>query len=552
MTQLPAAMSPEELDRLPRAVADFPLIRARGQIYVDKTDLIHQLAATRDKYFLSRPRRFGKSLLLSTFEALFHDGLRDFGGLKIEELWHERRTWPVLRLDFSLASVFASREEFMDRFCRMVGASMHRAGLEPPPEQSSRSELDRFDSLLAAAAADSLVLLIDEYDAPLNSCLERPELFTAVRDVLRDFYLSLKANARALRFMFFTGIVRYRHTGIFSGFNIYEDLTLNPRYATLLGYTQAEICRYFEPYLTHAAAVLGLSVDGCLDGLREHYDGFCFDELASATVYAPWSVLNFFKNPELGYINYWYDSAGRPELLIGYLRERLRRGDRLPGEGAELSLADLNSARETGGLSAEALLTQAGYLTIKAVDQHSGMARVNFPNRELTESMRTLYADVLFGAQDRHLISDLRRTFLEDSPQEIIAWLNDALFACADYLHYAFTGENAVRTTLQMCLAAAGLSPVIERHSARGRSDLEVTAGTRHFVMEFKYLKASGGGDEQREEERGQALLEQAAAQLQERRYGLPPPAGTQAVRMALVFSERQRSFTHTRVLTEA
>ena len=138
MTQLPAAMSPQELDRLPRAVADFPLIRARGQIYADKTNLIHQLAATRDKYFLSRPRRFGKSLLLSTFEALFHDGLRDFDGLKIEELWHERRTWPVLRLDFSLASVFASREEFLGAAENMVlDQAVTRAGLMlPPPDMA--------------------------------------------------------------------------------------------------------------------------------------------------------------------------------------------------------------------------------------------------------------------------------------------------------------------------------------------------------------------------------------------------------------------------------
>lgn len=217
---------------LPLGSSSFSTMRSCRELYVDKTAQIFELCNSRAKIFLARPRCFGKSLLVSTIMSLFRDGLRDFHGLAIESLWTDR-TYPVIRLDFSLAKDFENEEEFLRNFRTMLVLTVRESGLTMP-SLSSDAEANFFD-LLSQLSDSSVVLLIDEYDAPLTSCMDRPDLFQAVQKQLSRFYAGIKMHEGKLRFFFMTGITKLANTGIFSSFNNLEDVSLEPAYGTLLG-----------------------------------------------------------------------------------------------------------------------------------------------------------------------------------------------------------------------------------------------------------------------------------------------------------------------------
>lgn len=459
--------------------------------------MIYRLACTCGKYFLSRPRRFGKTLLLSAFESLFSTGLKDFKGLAIETLWKEEQTFDVLYLDFSRLAVFAAAEQFKAKLeKRLMVFMLDHPVRESPGMKSPGNDLAaKFDNWLGRRPGRSLVLLIDEYDAPLNACLNKPELFEEVRKVLQEFYSIIKGNAGALRFMFFTGICRYRNTGIFSGFNIYEDLTMDPEYATLLGFTEAEITHYFGVYLQNAARVPELKEEDCLKKLREHYGGFCFDSAAAGAVYAPWSVLNFFKRPAAGFKNYWYGSGGRPELLVCWLKQQGTGGIVEYGEDLSISFAELSSvaAPGHGGAAAGpvALLAQAGYPGIRAVRSDDSGVVLNYPNREIAVSLAVLYRELVFrdaGNSEYMTGEKIRTVFAGKNAAEIVRYLN-RLFLNPDYFNYPLTGEAVLRTIVQLCLLTSDFDAGIETHSSRERSALEVFMPGCLLVLEFRFAR---------------------------------------------------------------
>ena len=212
------------LQKLPLGKSDFSMIRKRGAVYVDKTDLVYRLATgNSERIFLARPRRFGKSMLVSTFESLFKFGIRDFQGLAIEKLWNEK-TYNVVHLDFSGIKAFSSCEIFKEKFYEKLRYSFEPAGFQY--DASGGSVIGQLSAWMQRGIEDdSFVLLIDEYDAPLTACLDRPLLFEAVQAEMSDFFAELKSNDRCLRFLFLTGITKFSSTGIFSGFNNLKDIT---------------------------------------------------------------------------------------------------------------------------------------------------------------------------------------------------------------------------------------------------------------------------------------------------------------------------------------
>ena len=236
------------LKELPLGTSIFETLRATDELYVDKTDRIYQLARRRSKCFLARPRRFGKSLLISTFESLFQYGLRDFQGLAIEPLWKDK-TYPVARLDFSRLTTFRSYEEFKERFQSFLQSAFIPLGFVYRRELDSLQFLDQLGLWIASLPPNSLVVLIDEYDAPLTAHLEDREKFEAVRDCLQPFYALLKEYEGRLRFFFMTGITKFSNTSVFSAFNNLRDISLDPEYGTLLGYTEEEMRAVFLPYV---------------------------------------------------------------------------------------------------------------------------------------------------------------------------------------------------------------------------------------------------------------------------------------------------------------
>lgn len=518
---------------LPLGTSTFSALRQSNEIYVDKTDLIYSLVGKgRGKLFLARPRRFGKSLLISTFESLFKFGVRDFKGLAIEKLWTDK-TYNVVRLDFSGLKKFQSAEQFEVAFQSFVITSFAPLGFKYDPSQQLVLFLDQFKSWLSSLAPSSLVLLIDEYDAPLTAHLNNRETFNIIRDVLGDFYATLKQFEGCLRFFFMTGITKFSNTSIFSAFNNLQDISLIPAYGTLLGYTENEILQYFAPYLLKACKALNLDESELIDQLRDHYDGFSFDAMAQTHVYCPWSVLNFFAHPELGFQNYWYESGGQPTVLMKYLNTHALANPRQYDQPIAVNIDVLKASRQYEEISLEALLTQSGYLTIKEL-LVSGVVQLGYPNKEVSSSMARLYADELLKIDNRLQsgVPLLSKVLASGTVEMIVEYFNKAVNAI-DYHRYPIIDEATCRAYLQVLLIGAAMMPKVETHTALGRSDLEVEAGDRHWFFEFKYAKQSS---------QVETLLHDGIEQVQTRNYG-ETLHGRKLCKVIMVFSDVEKQF---------
>lgn len=517
---------------LPLGRSSFTTLRAKDEIYVDKTKWVYQLARFDSKIFLARPRRFGKSLLVSTFESLFRHGVRDFAGLDIEKHWKDR-TYPVVRLDFSALKVFRSAEQFRESFNSLISYAFSEVGFQYCNAERRIHFLDQFRAWLRSLAPSSLVILIDEYDAPLTANLDKAEVFSEIRDILSDFYAALKEFEGQIRFFFMTGVTKFSNTSIFSAFNNLQDISLNPVFGTLLGYTETEIQFYFAEYLDHAADLLGATKAEIFQRLKENYDGFSFDMNGQAHVFCPWSVLNFFSYPQMGFLNYWYSSGGQPAALMRYLTNHTMSEPISYAQTKTVRLSELSAACQYDEMSLEALLTQTGYLTIKEVtaDQY---AVLGYPNQEVALSMAQVYADELLkGKRLRQPGAPALSDVLANGSVENIIEQFNSVVASIDYQRYPIVDEASCRAYLQVLLIGAAMMPHVEVHSALGRSDMEVQAGRRHWVFEFKFA---------RQDEDVQALLEAGKKQLLNRQYG-HPLNGSELRRLVLVFSGPKRSF---------
>ncbi len=518
--------------RLPVGRSTFRTLRRDGAIYVDKTAQIYELAIQRQKFFLARPRRFGKSLLISTLASLFQDGLRDFQGLAIEKRW-EDKTYDVVTLDFSRTKDFQSLSSFLKLFEDHLVNQFAATGFRKD-ETSSVSLVAQIDRWMQTREPASLVLLIDEYDAPLTACLDKPSLFAQVRDVLSHFYSVVKGCEGCLRFLFMTGITKMENASIFSAFNPITDISLNPRFGTLLGYTEAELEKYFGPCLRAAAETAGFSDSAALlSEMRRMYDGFCFDLFAKTHVYVPWSVLQFLQDPAMGLRNYWYDSAGKPTVLMNFLKSRRLATPAAYAASPVVPAEWLSDTADVASLRPEVLLAQTGYLTI--LESDGEVMKLGYPNEEMRQSMAKLYAEMLLAddAASYTKTRSLARILLTERFSDFVKTLN-AVVSGLSYQGWSIRCEADARNAVQMMLSAAGLRVVAEQHNAWGRSDLEVEAGRRRWVFELKWA-AKG----QRVERR----LQEAEQQMETRHYGASEAAAVEVTRAVLVFSEGERQF---------
>lgn len=368
-----------------------------------------------------------------------------------------------------------------------------------------------FNYWLAVQPTNSVVILIDEYDAPLTACLHDPVLFDAVRKVLSGLYANIKSNDGPVRFLFITGITKFNKTSIFSELNTLTDISLDAEFGTLLGYTKEETEQYFGEYLDKARTVLGIPHEKLMDELRINYDGFCFDEETATHVYAPWSVLNLLSRPRKGFQNYWFESGGKPSALLQYLKSHALRNPEEYNKQQSLALSTLSSSADVEFLSDLGLLTQAGYLTLKKVEYD--VAFLGYPNLEVKKSIAQLYTEQLLGGflPGQLGIGGIVPVLLKETPEDVLHILNK-MFNAIDYQQYPVMTESLVRGIVQVYMAGAGLDPLIEHHNSKGRSDLEVRVGDRYWVMEFKVCR------------KGQSpkiLLQEAVNQICQKDYGL-------------------------------
>ncbi len=514
---------------LPLGTSSFSVLRSSGQIYVDKTALIYELASLRQKFFLTRPRRFGKSLLVSTFASLFKDGLKDFSGLAIEKLWKDK-TYNVVEIDFSEAKNFRNFNEFAEKLDNTLEDAFALTGFRRDAS-SEKSLVQQLSFWLKTQPNNSLVLLIDEYDAPQTACLNDQTLFADVRTRLADFYAVIKSNDACWRFVFMTGIAKFNQTGIFSELNNFTDISLDPLFAPLLGYTEEDIDLYFSGYVEEAAKALNLPTVKLRRQLRENYDGYCFDDSASQHLYAPWSVLQFFNRPSRGFMNYWIGSGGNLSLLQKYLHTHSLKSPAEYGEEQMVSYNSLSCSTDLAGVNDLVLLTQAGYLTIKR--RQGQTLFVSYPNQEVADSMATLYTEMLLSNRTLEAVGagDLQRAILTGNVTQLSESANRA-FAAIDYDRYPIEDEKHCQAFLQVFIAGAGYNVTAERHGALGRSDLELDSESCHWVLEIKF---------QHKDESVEALLAKAVDQITEKQYGAA--TDKPLVRAAAVFSEEKRQF---------
>ena len=396
---------------------DFGELIDNNCIYVDKTAIINQFASKKGPFFISRPRRFGKSTLINTLHELFSHGLEKFKGLKIEPLWKDK-TYKVLHLDFSSYN-FLSEINFNDYFYEDLKQEFLSIGLKV-----NDSTLDTkipallFDNVLKNNPSDQkIVLLIDEYDTPLSAVLNNEKEFIARSDILYSFYSKLKQYQGRFRFIFITGVTYYSHTSIFSAFNHLTDLTLDSDYGALLGYTSDELESYFSEYIDNAVETLNRKFpterythEKVVEELKRNYDGYSFDEDCMHHVYNPWSILNFLKSPHRGFIPYWVSSGGStPTFLVNYLKQKLKKYN--ADELQSLLGIDSTVNKDTDSLypSIEnisnidlfAILYQAGYFCIKSA--FDGYFKVGIPNLEVKKAYSNLVLNQLTKSQDSKL-----------------------------------------------------------------------------------------------------------------------------------------------------
>ena len=469
-----------------------------NRVYVDKTALICQIAKDeKGPYFISRPRRFGKSTLINTFHELFAHGTERFKGLEIEPLWKDK-TYKVIHLDFSTFREVPSNSSFNKEFMDAFKLSLEEAGIEPTKEN-----IDSPANLLKKTldTESEVVLLVDEYDAPLTAVLNDSNEFEDRRKILSNFYLTVKSFDGKFRFIFITGVTYYSHTSIFSAFNNLKDLTLDLRYGALLGYTSEELELYFGEYIDNAVEVLNKKYhterythDVVVSELKRNYDGYSFDEEALNHVYNPWSIVNFFDAPVRGFIPYWVVSGGStPTFLVNYLKQGLEKYNTDDLQSLLNIDSTVNSAAEylypkienMANLDLFAILYQAGYFCIKSVVDD--IFKVGIPNLEVKKAYSNIVLNELTKTKEAKLkyvepfkevlasgnldkIKELFNTFINEFSYETVKNFNGACF----------------RDVLKLAMLTFNVTASTEVMGSCGRADITAEAGDYLYVFELK------------------------------------------------------------------
>jgi hypothetical protein len=462
--------------KLPIGLQDFRGLRQDGYLYVDKTRHIHRLITEGKYYFLSRPRRFGKSLLLSAIKEVFLGSRWLFEGLWIVDEWDWSQRFPVVHVSFSSLGykeigLEASLLRMLDDEAAKQGVSLEGQGLGY-----------RFKELLQKTAETHgpVVLLIDEYDKPLIDYLDKESLPTALahQKLLKSFYSVLKDSDAHLRLLFITGVSKFSRVGVFSDLNNLRDITFSPVYNTITGITQDELEAYFGQEMDAIAEAQAHLPATLRAAIKTWYNGYSWDGLAF--VYNPFSLLSYFADRQ--FQNFWF-TTGTPTFLINLLKERV--------------LYDLTEI-QTGPSSFESydlerldtvpLLFQTGYLTIKQYDADFGLYTLSYPNKEVRDSMLQ-YLLAAFRHTEIHTstpaVVQLYRAFYADDLPKVIELVN-SMFQSVPYPIFHQNTENLYHALVHLMFTYLGVYTQSEVNTASGRVDCVVQTPTHVYLLEFK------------------------------------------------------------------
>ena len=457
----------------------FENLRNRGKLYVDKTELIFKLITEGDYYFLSRPRRFGKSLLVSTLEAYFLGRKELFAGLAMERLERDWKEHPVLHVDFSRNN-FAIPGELEKTLNSILCKWEAIYGRKVEDDTYA----DRFVQVIESAHArtgQQAVVLVDEYDKPMLDAIGNRELLARNQQVLRGFYGALKASAPHLRFVFLTGVTRFAHVNIFSGLNNLWDISMSTEYATLCGITEAELHANFAEGVVRMAARRGQTEAQVYDKLKAMYDGYRFSEEVSEGVYNPFSLLSAFG--EMKYGSYWF-ATGTPTYLVQVMQESGYWVDDLMGKEVTLqALGDIKDPYQ----NPQALFYQAGYLTLGGRGRRKETYRLRFPNGEVKKGFKQFvqecYLPGVFGGETYNALV-FHRLLAKGDAEGFMALLASFFWVS----NYEVMGEQEkyYQNTLRALFMLMGSKVEAEHRTANGRIDLLVWLPKYVYLFEIK------------------------------------------------------------------
>ena len=467
--------------KLPLGVQTFRKIREEDRYYVDKSGYALRLAEEGDHYFLARPRRFGKSLFLDTLKELFEGNEPLFRGLAAHDRWDWSARHPVVRLDFGSGD-FSRPGYLQEDAAAQIGAVERREGV-PVANGSAPVRFRRLLEELHRRAGRRAVVLVDEYDKPILDAIESPALARAHRDYLRGLYSVVKTGDAHVRFSFFAGVSRFSKVNLFSGLNHPTDLTLDPAYSAICGYTEADLDRVFAPELA------GLD----RERIRQWYNGYNW--LGEERVYNPFGILQLFRNRR--FRPYWFET-GTPAFLIATLIEKRVSVPSLDGMWTD---DDLLSKFDVEDMTAEALLFQTGYLTILGTeDDFDGTPRyrLGYPNHEVRRSLnKSLLAAIAPGASSGNAVPslpDLLRANDFAAVRERLEGLFRSIPVEWHTRNEIARYEGYYASVFYAWLTAAGLDLTAEDSSAAGRADLAATFGDNVYLFEFKVVEQASKG----------------------------------------------------------
>ena len=504
--------------RLPIGIQTFREVREEHCYYVDKTAYVERLVAEGKHYFLSRPRRFGKSLFLDTLKELFEGNEALFEGLHVHAGWTWGEPHPVVRLDFA-GGDFKQPELLADSVMEQLAAEERRHGVEA----NYRTVPGRFAHLLEALhkrTGRRVVVLVDEYDKPILDVLDTPAVARANRDFLRSLYGVIKASDAHVRFTFVTGVSKFSKVSLFSDLNNLTDVTLDRRYSAICGYTESDLDTVFAPEL-----------DGLDRGrVREWYNGYRWR--GEEKVYNPYDLLLLFDSGE--FKAHWFET-GSPAFLVDTLFERQVSTVSLE---EMVGTEELLSAFDVEEIGTEALLFQTGYLTITDEEDLDGRAayRLGYPNREVRQSLNEHLLRRLAKDTQRQMANSIRLSrLLKAADCAGLQELFQAFFASIPYEWHVNNDiaryEGYYASVFYSYFAALGYEITVEESSAAGRLDMAVRAGGRVYLFEFKVTEQAGPGA--------------ALAQLRERDYAAKYRGGGEPIHLIGVeFSRKTRSVT--------
>ena len=516
-------------------------------IYVDKTKYIRDLIKL-ERVFISRPRRFGKSLTLDTIATLFETGVVPyFKGTWIYDKWTEP-TYPVLRLNFldldkySLEHFKQKLNAIISSFARDINVKNYEEKVEP--EDTIYFLLDELRK-----EKRQIVILIDEYDCQMTANINNETLYKQFQEKIKSFYATIK-NKWPIKFLGITGVTRLKDVEIFSIGSDIRDITNASAYSQMIGFTRDEIKKYYIDYLKLASSyenncsvdnVTDEQIESMLDMIAQNYDGYCFDEFYKKKVFSTWSVNSFFQsiieNKFVDFGDYWYDNGGLPSILVNYLKtHKLNSLDYVEKDKTiTIRVNDFKNPTSLTSINQNVLMCQTGYLTLRSPVYSKGFMTLGIPNSEVYNALLSLMALNIF---DDTKLENVNEQILSQSKDvgEIIELFNTVLNTVS-YDNYPISSEAVVQQLLYMYLKGICNSVSAELHSSKGRADLVIESDNRRIVFEFKYAK---------NEIEAKVKLSEAIEQIKTRDYGNIVPKKAELLRIAAVFNAdpKVRAFT--------